>query len=392
MAQKKSFGLKCLIPPAWVWWAAFLLVVAMLVWRPTREKEERVAPLGMKEPVPVATVAVFAPVATPVVAVVAPIAPAPVAPPVAVAPAKVVKQQLAVSYSPPSPASCTGKGPDNWPSKASCLSALGRKECTYYTPGFYGHYSKNPVGEKGRSHCSLPQDACVLENVKYPGGTWVVQPKGEMFRCESNGQIYAQDSCGNKVFEVVYLTSAAAQQQPSQPAQVQQAPAVALAVAPPVPPPIVAAPLSQMNICEEQHLSGDQYFPGTNKDGTEQCFALVVERWRWYDSALVQYPICTATGAVVGWKKGGASGAINGGSAGIAGVAAGREIGGEPWGWAGCITGPAAGLLSKKPAQQQQQPTTSSSGSPANPGGIGSSSPSNPGGTGNSPINPGGTN
>lgn len=263
---------------------------------------------------------------------------------------------------------CNGTGSDRFLTMSACIATMSSGVCAYYTPK---KTTREKEGEAPYDVVPLEGDACVSLSIEGGNVAIVPQRKGTNYRSR-NGVLFARNDCGNHAGEIYIFP-------PPAPAQGQQAPAPALAT----------APAYSQNICEAQGYSGNQYFPGFNPDGTEQCF---FRQKKWYDSAWAQYPICTLLGAGVGFKNGGVNGALNGGGGAIAGVALGREVGSDSWGWVGCVTGPAVGLLSKKPAQQTTtSSTTSSSGSPANPGGTGSN-PVNPGGTGTSPVNPGGTN
>lgn len=291
MAQK-SFVSRVWAHHSWVGWLSFVLVVAILVWPTSNKKEERIAPPEQK-PAPVATV-VVAPVATPAAVVIAP----PPTPPVVVAP---------VQSSPPPQEVVSGK-PDHFRSAEDCSRAVRSGEFEYYTPRFYGNHVRNPADGVTKVVASLPEVACVYEHTVYgvPGRpmVWVAQKKGDRFRFQKNpdGSLesvpYAREDCGNLVRGITYPLSKQVEpppvqvppppQQPPQPAQVQQAPAPAVAVAP---------PFAQVNICEAQKLTGKQYFPGFNPDGTEQCFMQEVVPW--YAWGNIKKPVVVAVGVAV---------------------------------------------------------------------------------------------
>lgn len=116
----------------------------------------------------------------------------------------------------------------------------------------------------------------------------------------------------------------------------------------------------------------------TFRNGNVQCSEVVLVPVPSKAKAAAQYIVCTAAGAAVGYYNGGTYSAISGGVGGAGGVYAGRTLGGEDWGWVGCVTGPAAGFI--------KWPTTPGSSAASGPSGggtgIGGATGPSGGGTG----------
>lgn len=102
----------------------------------------------------------------------------------------------------------------------------------------------------------------------------------------------------------------------------------------------------------------------TFRNGNVQCSEVVLVSVPNKAKAAAQYIVCTTAGAAVGYYNGGTYSAISGGVGGAGGTYLGRKLGGEDWGWVGCVTGPVAGFIRYGGAEKTARPIA---GGPVNP-------------------------
>jgi len=231
-----------------------------------------------------------------------------------------------------------GATPSIFATKEACESAVNAGEGAYkfYVPKYLGGSKKNPV-DGGATKVVAPLEAVACVHMDTTAGKkWVVQPEGAEFRFKINADNsledvpYARHDCGNKVYSISYPT-------------------------PTIPEKKVAA---EVPVVKAGYQIGDPCMALTPKgepaqgvitqvfaDGGASCDAVVEVPVPSKGKAFAQYIICTSAGAVVGYQRSGPTGAFSGAFAGAGGTYIGREFGGENWGWVGCATGPAVGLI-----------------------------------------------
>lgn len=228
--------------------------------------------------------------------------------------------------------------PSMFATEKACWSAVlaGEGAYKFYVPKYLGGNKKDPVNGTTKVAVQLPATACVEMNME-AGKKWVAQPEGSEFRfnVKSDGDLektpYARHDCGNKVHRISYPTP--------EPTARKKEEAV-------VPAPVAGYRVG--NPCTAIAPDGKpaqgvvtQVFA----DGGASCDAIVEVLVPSKSKAFAQYVLCTSAGAIVGYKRSGPVGILSGGAAGATGTYLGREIGGENWGWAGCVTGPAVGAF-----------------------------------------------
>lgn len=231
-----------------------------------------------------------------------------------------------------------GVAPSVFATQKSCETAVNAGEGAYkfYVPKYLGGAKKNPV-DGGATKVVAPLEAVACVHMDTTAGKkWVVQPEGAEFRFKVNEDNsladvpYARHDCGNPVYGISYPTPMLPEKKAEAKAEV---PRSGYQIGDPC---IAVTP-------DGKQAQGaiTQVF----SDGGASCDAVVEIPVPSKGKAFAQYIVCTTAGGLVGYYRNGTTGAISGAVAGAGGTYAGRELGGENWGWAGCVTGPAVGLI-----------------------------------------------
>lgn len=235
-------------------------------------------------------------------------------------------------------ANAEGATPWMFETKEGCWAAVNAGEGAYkiYVPKDLRGSKKDPVD--GVTSIAAPLEtvsgvACV-EMKTQRGRKFVPQAEGTEFRFRIKADKsledvpYARHDCGNKVYSISYPT-------PKLPESEKK----------------TEAPRSGYQIgdpCIAVTPDGKQAQGAITQvfsDGGASCDAVVEIPVPSKGKAFAQYIVCTTAGAVVGYQRSGPTGAFSGAVAGAGGTYVGREVGGENWGWIGCATGPAVGLI-----------------------------------------------
>lgn len=227
--------------------------------------------------------------------------------------------------------------PSMFETQKSCESAVNAGEGAYkfYVPKYLGGHKKNPV-DGGATKVVAPLEAVACVHMDTTAGKkWVVQPEGAEFRFMLNADNslvdapYARHDCGNKVYGISYPTP----EVPEKKVAAVEAPRVGYQIGDPC---TALTPKGE---------AAEGVITEVLANGGAICDAVVEVPVLSKSKAFAQYIVCTTAGAVVGYKRSGTTGAISGAVAGAGGTYVGRELGGENWGWAGCVSGPAVGLI-----------------------------------------------
>lgn len=238
-------------------------------------------------------------------------------------------------------ANAKGVTPSLFATQKGCESAVNAGEGAYkfYVPKYLGGNKKNPVDGVTSVVAPLEAVACVQMDTT-AGKKWVAQPEGAEFRFWKNADgsfketPYARHDCGNKVYGIVYPAPEVSVSEKKAEAEVK------------APAPRSGYQIGDPCIALTPDLKQAQgAITQVFADGGASCDAVVEVVVPSKGKAIAQYIICPLAGGLVGYQRSGATGAISGAVAGAGGTYVGRELGGENWGWVGCATGPAVGLI-----------------------------------------------
>src|SRR3989344_5435415 len=246
-------------------------------------------------------------------------------------------------------ANATGATPSIFETKEACWSAVnaGEEAYKFYTPRYFNRHKKNPVDNINSVVAPLEGVGCV-EMDTTAGRRFVPQAEGTEFRFKKNADgtlkdtPYARHDCGNKVYSISYPTPNLPEApEAEKKVEVQQAPLF---------PSTPATPVYRVgDPCTATDSASGKSFPGLieaiHPDGSASCAAKVEVSTPGKGTAIAQYVFCPLAGGLVGYSRSGATGAVTGAAAGAGGTSFGRRLGGENWGWTGCIIGPIAGLI-----------------------------------------------
>lgn len=225
--------------------------------------------------------------------------------------------------------------------REECDTAISAGEKSYriYVPKDTRNKGKNPVD--GVTKVVAPLEtvigvACVEMDTQM-GRKFVPQAEGTKLRWKINADgpptPYALDICGNNIYSISYGTLKLPEEEEKAEAET---PVSDLG-------PQVGDPCTSIDEASGEPFTGR--VSAVDSYGSAFCDAVVEVEVESPWLKPLQYGACIVAGGAVGFYRSGVPGLITGAVAGAGGTYLGRELGGENWGWIGCATGTAAGLI-----------------------------------------------